>query len=517
MKWIQKTGICLLAFLLAGCLGTPAVSEKETERKILKVGGPTGEFGAESLDPANGWDGWIMSVYGISETLYRLDENAVPQPWLAESASRKDDLTWQLNLRSDVRFSNGKQMDAEAVKQCLERTYEKNVRAESTLDAASIQAEGQTLIIQTVSPEANFLNAICDPLFAIYDASREPDPLTGSSCTGPYTAEKFAAMESVNLIRNEAYWGNQPQIDEISVQIIDDPDTLNLSLQSGEIDLAARVSPASAKQLSAIPGITVSSLTTTRSVFLQYNLDNEMLAEGALRKALSMCIDRQGFADVVYSGYASPANGVWADVLPFGGSQNLQTKQSSYDPVAAGKVLEEAGITDSDGDGIREMNGKKLSLRLLTYSYNKECLQLADMVQSAASKAGIELSIESYEVLDDSLASGDFDIAIQTYAMAPTGTPGYFASMVFESNGSSNYGHYSNPETDRLIGLLTEAFDPQEQYRYADQISEQILRDQPVEFAANIPFITAFRDSVTPPSLNPSEYYLLDADLDLHD
>ena len=72
--------------------------------KHFTAGATTGFFGAESLDVAYNWDGWIMSIYGISETLFRLDASYVPQPWIAESYENVDDLTWKFTIRDGVTF-----------------------------------------------------------------------------------------------------------------------------------------------------------------------------------------------------------------------------------------------------------------------------------------------------------------------------------------------------------------------------------------------------------------------------
>lgn len=77
-------------------------------------------------------------------------------------------------------------------------------------------------------------------------------------------------------------------------------------------------------------------------------------------------------------------------------------------------------------------------------------IQLADMLQAELSQIGIELSIETQDVLDDPLASGDFDLAILNYAMAPIGTPSYFINMLFTTGASNNYGGYSNEKVDAL-------------------------------------------------------------------
>lgn len=126
--------------------------------KHFTAGATTGFFGAESLDVAYNWDGWIMSIYGISENLFRLDASYVPQPWIAESYENVDDLTWKFTIRDGVTFSDGNPVTAEAVKKCFERTYANNDRAGSTLAIASMEADGQVLTIVTETPNPTILN-----------------------------------------------------------------------------------------------------------------------------------------------------------------------------------------------------------------------------------------------------------------------------------------------------------------------------------------------------------------------
>ena len=104
-----------------------------------------------------------MSIYGISENLYRLDENIEPQPWIAESVETPDENTWVFTIRDGVTFSNGKTVDAKAVKACFERTYEKNERADSTLKIKSMEADGMKFTIVTPEPNPTLLNDLCDP------------------------------------------------------------------------------------------------------------------------------------------------------------------------------------------------------------------------------------------------------------------------------------------------------------------------------------------------------------------
>ena len=220
----------------AGAVSKSGETTTDGERADLVLGATTGFFGAESLDVAYNWDGWIMSIYGISENLYRLDENIEPQPWIAESVETPDENTWVFTIRDGVTFSNGKTVDAKAVKACFERTYEKNERADSTLKIKSMEADGMKFTIVTPEPNPTLLNDLCDPLLGIYDATEEPDEELGVSCTGPYVATSFTAMTDVKMRANENYWGGAPKADTVELKIIDDQDALDMALANGEID-----------------------------------------------------------------------------------------------------------------------------------------------------------------------------------------------------------------------------------------------------------------------------------------
>ena len=234
----KAVGMILCAAIMASLAGS-GVSAAESG-KHFTAGATTGFFGAESLDVAYNWDGWIMSIYGISENLFRLDANYVPQPWIAESYENVDDLTWKFTIRDGVTFSDGNPVTAEAVKKCFERTYAKNDRAGSTLAISSMEADGQVLTIVTETPNPTILNDLCDPLLGIYDADKEADPELGVSCTGPFVATSFSAMTEVQMEKNENYWGGTPKVDTVDLKIIDDTEALNMALQNGEIDLIAR-------------------------------------------------------------------------------------------------------------------------------------------------------------------------------------------------------------------------------------------------------------------------------------
>lgn len=493
----------------AGAVSKSGETTTDGERADLVLGATTGFFGAESLDVAYNWDGWIMSIYGISENLYRLDENIEPQPWIAESVETPDENTWVFTIRDGVTFSNGKTVDAKAVKACFERTYEKNERADSTLKIKSMEADGMKFTIVTPEPNPTLLNDLCDPLLGIYDATEEPDEELGVSCTGPYVATSFTAMTDVKMRANENYWGGAPKADTVELKIIDDQDALDMALANGEIDLIAQETANGASKFTDTSKYTTDTVTTTRANFLSFNLKTEGLDDLAVRQAINYCIDREGYADVVYQGFATPCYGIYPDNLAFGGTDGLNLTVDSYDADKAKEILADAGYQDTDGDGILDKDGVNLSFKVLTYSYNDNCIQLADMLQAELSQIGIELSIETQDVLDDPLASGDFDLAILNYAMAPIGTPSYFINMLFTTGASNNYGGYSNEKVDALAAEIGTISDNDKVVSLTRELEQQVLDDMPFAFVADQQLIFVYSNKVKGVQINPTEYYLV--------
>ena len=493
----------------AGAVSKSGETTTDGERADLVLGATTGFFGAESLDVASNWDGWIMSIYGISENLYRLDENIEPQPWIAESVETPDENTWVFTIRDGVTFSNGKTVDAKAVKACFERTYEKNERADSTLKIKSMEADGMKFTIVTPEPNPTLLNDLCDPLLGIYDATEEPDEELGVSCTGPYVATSFTAMTDVKMRANENYWGGAPKADTVELKIIDDQDALDMALANGEIDLIAQETANGASKFTDTSKYTTDTVTTTRANFLSFNLKTEGLDDLAVRQAINYCIDREGYADVVYQGFATPCYGIYPDNLAFGGTDGLNLTVDSYDADKAKEILADAGYQDTDGDGILDKDGVNLSFKVLTYSYNDNCIQLADMLQAELSQIGIELSIETQDVLDDPLASGDFDLAILNYAMAPIGTPSYFINMLFTTGASNNYGGYSNEKVDALAAEIGTTSDNDKVVSLTRELEQQVLDDMPFAFVADQQLIFVYSNKVKGVQINPTEYYLV--------
>jgi peptide/nickel transport system substrate-binding protein len=319
------------------------------------------------------------------------------------------------------------------------------------------------------------------------------------------------------MVPNEYYWGTAPKLDGVELSIIDDTNTLTMALQNGDIDLIARMDASETDLFSDKNEYTIDSATSTRSAFLLYNLEHSGVSDKNVREAIGYCVDRESFANVVYNGYSEATYGVFSTAVPFGGTDGLTLTVDKYDPEKAKEILSDAGYADTNGDGTLDKDGKELSFKLMTYSYNDETLQLADMMEAELEKIGIGIEIETMDVMVETEQAGDFDIVIDSYAMAPIGTPQYFTNLVLVSDASDNCGKYSNPTVDALAKEMSTTFDTDKQYELCDRICQEIINDRPFDFIASTQLIFCYRNNVSGVTVNPSEYYLIDSNIDINE
>ncbi len=511
---VMITNLLLVLSMLTGCSGNANESGNEAgSEKVLIAGTSAGYFGATNLDPADSWNGWYLSFFGMSETLFRLDESYTANPWLVESCENTDDNTWKLVLRNDVFFHNGEKMTAESVKKCFERTYTVNARAEETLKLSEITSEGQTLTLKTSEPNPTIMSDLCDPLFSVYYVGEGVDYKAAASCTGPFQMESFTPNVEIDLVKYENYWGGVPNLDKAVLKTINDADALTMAIQSGELDIAVSV-PSSALSVCSDPSkYVIYSAATTRGHFLRFNMEKAVVKDNAVREAIAMCIDREGYSKVISQNSTNPNYGVYPNTLSYGNIVTLNPLITKYDVAGAKAKLLEAGYQDADGDGILEKNGVALNIKLATISTRSEFIEFCDVLTSALKEVGIDLQVSTYEKLDSAEAyqNADFDISLDSKGMAPTGNAQYFINTDFITSGSMNYGHYSNARVDELAGKLATTFCGEKRNDITCQIEQEILNDTSFVFFANQNFMCIASPDVTDFEIQPSEYYFLDA------
>ena len=175
--------------------------------------------------------------------------------------------------------------------------------------------------------------------------------------------------------------------------------------------------------------------------------------------------------------------------------------------------MDNAGITDTDGNGIREYQGKDISLRLVTYNTKGELPLFCNEISSAAKEIGLDIQVEVYGSTTEQQKTGDFDLMMVSATMCPTGDPQYFADITLKTGGSGNYGGYSNEKVDKLIDQLDVKFDGNRRTQLAKEIQKEVLDDAGFIVVGHAKYYYIMGTNVKGLHTNPSEYYLLDKDV----
>ena len=506
----------LIAAVLAGAvmisgLRVSVMADKE-KTFVYGTTGYSEEMGDAGLNPHDNYSGWSALRYGVGETLFKYNDNMEVEPWLATDYEFVDDTTVKITLRDGVKFSSGRTMDAQAVKECLENLVKVHDRAPSDMKIDHIEADGLTLTIYTTEPCPAIINYLGDPYGAIIDMEYGVQGEGGNANvagTGPYIAEKVTPTQ-IDLVKNENYWGGDVKVDKVTVKSFSDGSALTAALQTGDIQGTYGLQYDNYVLFDGNPEYTINSCATSRCFFGQFNFESEIMQDQNIRKAIEMGIDKEGFCSVIMEGRGLPAKAAFPDSFSYG---NEAVETVSYDPEGAKKLLEESGWKDTDGDGYADKDGQKLTIDWLTYPTRLEQPKLAEYAQATLKEIGIDVVVNNTSDHMTYAADGDFDVYVSSTTTAPTGDPEYFFTSTVV--GPKNYGKYENKEVTALTEKLHQAFEPEERAKLATELQQKILDDDGFFFVSHLNMGIVTKSNVKGMAAHPCDYYEITADLDV--
>ena len=174
----------------------------------------------------------------LYEPLVRYDSNGDIQPALAESWEISDDgLTWTFNLRQGVTFHDGTPFNAEAVRWNMERWVGTQLHdwLPTTTRISSVETPDELTVVLSLSepyyPAIQDLTLVRPVRFLSTNGVDNAGEFARPVGTGPWKVESLSDTRAV-LVRNEAYWGEKPELDEIVIEVILDGQTRVAALLS---------------------------------------------------------------------------------------------------------------------------------------------------------------------------------------------------------------------------------------------------------------------------------------------
>lgn len=514
--------------MLAGCQNSSEEKASGAGETTTVAGEDTSSTGgeitigvtsfADTLEPTEQYFSWVVSRYGVGETLVRFDQNGEITPCLAENWENSEDgKTWTFKIREGVKFSNGNDMTPEMVKASLERTYEKSDRATEFFAYTSMEVEGQNLVITTEEPVAVVPGSLADPLFLIVDTSVDDSTfaMEGPICTGPYAVESFSPTDSCVVVRNAYYWDGEVPLDKVTLKCIDDQTTRSMALQTGEVDIAYNLKTENLAEFEDNDAYMIQKLESLRSTYAFMN-QNGPLSDLKLRQALIRGLDKETYCNTLLEGGATAGKSPVPPTLKFGFDE--LSDENAYDQEGAKALLEEAGYKDVDGDGFVETpDGEQLDLEFVIYTSREELNVYAQAAQANLKDIGIRITLNtvSYETLLDMRDSGEYDLLIWNVLVANTGDPEKYLRENWYSTSASNTAGYNNPEVDKLLDELAKEFDADTREKLVIKIQQLIMNDAATVFFGYETTYLFSNTRVTGVQMFPMDYYWLTKDIAL--
>jgi peptide/nickel transport system substrate-binding protein len=500
--------LIILSVALTAC-GSGAVTGNDDNSIVIVIAEDPPSFNPAISDA--GFDSLVMELVMLGLTDLDPEGNVFPElaaelPTLENGGVVVDEEAWTMTatwkLREDVKWSDGTPLTADDVI----FTYEAIINPETGgwipgidyVDSIEkVDEHTFTVYFNTVYPGYLTLfggeQAViwpahyCDASqgFADWDCGRQP------LSSGPYVLKEWINGDHLTFVKNENYFEQgKPSIETITVRIVPDQSVRKTMLINGDADLDMWTTEAMIADLQGESNVVVEPSPVNRWVMrLFFNLaakgstdpvasPHPILSDVRVRKAIRMAVDVDTISKEFFLGIAKP---VWTEF--FREPYKCEIPRPAFDPEGAKALLESAGWTDTDGDGIRECHGCEtaeegyvMEMEFITYAEYGEVLTLTQQfIAEGLREIGIKLNLSvvegsilwAYSADGGIEQNGNFDMDLWDDGYSGTDPNDFLWSYYYTEaatpDAGYNYGRWMNEEFD---ALLDEAYTLDEEYRH---------------------------------------------------
>ena len=306
--------------------------------------------------------------------------------------------------------------------------------------------------------------------------------------SGPYRLVRRDPGKEIVLERREDYWREKPPVRNVIFKIIADHGTAWNALRRGDIDETRLTSDIWAREQrnpQYARTIDFRRFYTMSYNLIAWNSRVPILSDRRVRHALAMCVPTDVVIKELYHGTARALSGPFT---PDDFAYNPTVPVVRHDPVAAKRLLTNAGWLDSNGDGVLDRGGKPLKLELILMAGNAQTLQFGQMLQAEAKKIGVQLELA---VLDFSSAiqrimEGNYEAAYFAFELDNDLDPFSILHSSQAPPRGQNFAHYSNPEVDRILVQARSEMNRSKRRDLYWRLHEIVAADQPYTFTFQV-------------------------------
>lgn len=469
-KWLLSAGLASVF------IASPAFAAKDI---VVAVGS-----NLTTLDPYDANDTLSQAVAkSFYQGLFGLNKDMKLTNVLAESYSVSENgLDYTVVLRSGVKFQDGTDFNAEAVKVNLDRASNPNNRLKRynlyrLIDSTEV-IDPKTVKITLKQPFSAFINVLAHPATAIISPTAlkkyGKDIGLYPVGTGQYQLETWNQTDFVKVKKFADYWQpGLPKLDSITWRPVVDNNTRAAMLQTGEAQFAF---PIPYEQVGILAKNSKIDLVASPSIMQRYismNVTQKPFDNPKVREAINYAINRDALVKVAFSGYATPAKGVVPPVIAY----SVQFKPWPYDPAKAKQLLAEAGYPNGFETTLWSSHNHSTAQKVLQFT-QQQLAQVGIKVKLTAMDAGQRAAeVESKGQKESGVrmfytgwtaSTGEADWALSPLFAATNWPPTLF-----------NTAFYSNPQVDSYLMAALKTTSPEEKARLYKDAQDIIWKESP--------------------------------------
>lgn len=405
----------------------------------------------------------------VYDTLTAYDAKLTPQPALAESWDLSSDAKQlKLNLRKGVQFHSGREFAANDVRYNLMRVRDPKVNAQVLPMSGwitDIQTPDMYTVVLTFDAPRPAIFDMLEWICMVDQATVEgPSAANTANGTGPFKFAEWVPGNHVRFTRNPNYWvSGRPYLDEVNVQVIKDPQSLLVQLESGAIQMVEAAPERDVARYEKTPGYQVSlSDQGTDVYYLAANCTKPPFTDKRVRQAVNYALDRQRFLDTTLSGVGEVSDLPWATSSP--AYDPAKSKLYNHDLDKAKSLFQQAGVSN-------------VELSLVTNGGNPPLADQAQQLQADLAQIGIKLNVQNLPI--PAWRDQFFNASYQGLLSGPFGPANLHpASLFLMARPFFTSGVVTGFKSDAFTQLVQAAStepDATKQKQFLDQLNDLLL------------------------------------------